>query len=104
MEEVRKAIEGRGLAICETGIHGHGLASLEYPRYRHHAIEADQIAVKAIGDEFQPGMVFAFNIDLFYPEWRNGRDRLRLRRDHPHHRDRQAPDAQLSDHLSDAVD
>jgi Xaa-Pro dipeptidase len=72
MEEVRKTIEGRGLAICETGIHGHGLASLEYPRYRFHAIKADQGAIKAIGDEFRPGMVFAFNIDLFDPKWRNG--------------------------------
>ncbi|HEY2185476.1 MAG TPA: hypothetical protein VGH39_10825, partial [Xanthobacteraceae bacterium] len=61
-----------GLAICETGIHGHGLASLEYPRYRHHAIKADQGALKAIGDEFRPGMVFAFNIDLFDPKWRGG--------------------------------
>ncbi len=72
MEEVRKTIEGRGLAICETGIHGHGLASLEYPRYRFHALKADQGAIKAIGDEFRPGMVFAFNIDLFDPKWRNG--------------------------------
>jgi Xaa-Pro aminopeptidase len=72
MEEVRKAIDDRGLAICETGIHGHGLASLEYPRYRHHALKADQGAIKAIGDQFRPGMVFAFNIDLFDPKWRNG--------------------------------
>jgi len=72
MEAVRQAIEERGLAICETGIHGHGLASLEYPRYRHHALAADQGALKAIGDEFRPGMVFAFNIDLFDPKWRGG--------------------------------
>jgi Xaa-Pro dipeptidase len=58
--------------MCETGIHGHGLASLEYPRYRHHAIKADQAALQSIGDAFQPGMVFAFNIDLFDPKWRNG--------------------------------
>jgi len=69
---VRKTIEERGLGICEAGIHGHGLGSLEYPRYRHHAIRADQAAIKAIGDEFQSGMVFAFNIDLFEPTWRNG--------------------------------
>jgi Xaa-Pro dipeptidase len=72
MEAVREAIEARGLGMCETGIHGHGLASLEYPRYRHHAIKADQAALKSIGDAFQPGMVFAFNIDLFDPKWRNG--------------------------------
>ena len=41
----------RGLGICEAGIHGHGLASLEYPRYRHHAIAADREAVKVIGDD-----------------------------------------------------
>jgi Xaa-Pro aminopeptidase len=72
MDAVRDVIHGRGLAMCETGIHGHGLASLEYPRYRHHAMKADQGALKAIGDAFRPGMVFAFNIDLFDPGWRNG--------------------------------
>jgi len=72
MTAVRDAIDTRGLAICETGIYGHGLASLEYPRYRHHALAADQGALEAIGDEFRPGMVFAFNIDLFDPAWRNG--------------------------------
>ena len=59
--------------MCETGIHGHGLASLEYPRYRHHAIAADQEALKKVGDEFRPGMVFAFNIDLFDPKWHEGK-------------------------------
>jgi Xaa-Pro dipeptidase len=72
MEAVRETIEARGLGMCETGIHGHGLASLEYPRYRHHAVKADQGALAAIGDAFRPGMVFAFNIDLFDPTWRNG--------------------------------
>ena len=72
MEAVKETILGRGLGMCETGIHGHGLGSLEYPRYRHHAIRADQAAIKAIGDTFRPGMVFAFNIDLFDPKWRNG--------------------------------
>ena len=72
LEAVRKTIEQRGLGICEAGIHGHGLGSLEYPRYRHHAIRADQAAIKAMGDEFHPGMVFAFNIDLFDPKWLNG--------------------------------
>ena len=72
MEAVRETIEARGLRMCETGIHGHGLASLEYPRYRHHAIQADQKAIKVIGDEFRPGMVFAFNIDLFDPNWLDG--------------------------------
>jgi Xaa-Pro aminopeptidase len=72
MEAVRETIEARGLGICEAGIHGHGLASLEYPRYRHHALKADQGAIAAIGDTFRPGMVFAFNIDLFDPKWRDG--------------------------------
>jgi Xaa-Pro dipeptidase len=73
MEAVREEIEARGLALCEVGIHGHGLASLEYPRYRHHAIAADREAIKVVGDEFRPGMVFAFNIDLFDPKWRGGK-------------------------------
>ncbi|HTP91263.1 MAG TPA: M24 family metallopeptidase, partial [Xanthobacteraceae bacterium] len=72
MGAVRQVIEERRLAICETGIHGHGLASLEYPRYRFHALRADQDALKMIGDEFRAGMVFAFNIDLYDPGWHNG--------------------------------
>ena len=72
MGAVKQTIEERKLAICETGIHGHGLASLEYPRYRFHALRADQDALKVVGDEFRPGMVFAFNIDLYDPAWRNG--------------------------------
>jgi len=72
MDAVRDTIEGSGFGICEAGIHGHGLASLEYPRYRHHAKGADVGALKAIGDEFRAGMVFAINIDLFDPKWRNG--------------------------------
>ena len=73
MDRVRDAIQERGLGMCETGIHGHGLASLEYPRYRHHAIAADQAALKKLGDEFKPGMVFAFNIDLFDPRFHDGK-------------------------------
>jgi len=72
MDAVRDTIEGSGFGICEAGIHGHGLASLEYPRYRHHAKGADLGALAAIGDEFRAGMVFAMNIDLFDPKWRNG--------------------------------
>lgn len=72
MNEVKGVIDDLGQGICETGIHGHGLASLEYPRYRFHALNADQAALAKIGDEFKIGMVFAFNIDLFDPKWRNG--------------------------------
>jgi Xaa-Pro aminopeptidase len=72
MAEVKRVIDDAGLGICETGIHGHGLASLEYPRYRFHALKADEAALAAIGGEFKMGMVFAFNIDLFDPNWRNG--------------------------------
>jgi Xaa-Pro dipeptidase len=73
MDHVRDVIHAHGLAMCETGIHGHGLASLEYPRYRHHALKADQEALKRVGDTFRSGMVFAFNIDLFDPSWRDGK-------------------------------
>lgn len=69
---VKDEIDARGLGICEAGIHGHGLAWLEYPRYRHHAVAADREALKVVGDRFEPGMVFAFNIDLFDPAWRDG--------------------------------
>jgi len=72
MNEVKRVIDEAGLGICETGIHGHGLASLEYPRYRFHALKADLAALDTIGDSYQEGMVFAFNIDLFDPKWRNG--------------------------------
>lgn len=73
MNAVKAAIESRGLGICEAGIHGHGLGSLEYPRYRHHAFRADERAIAVMGDEFRPNMVFAFNIDLFDPRWREGK-------------------------------
>jgi Xaa-Pro aminopeptidase len=73
LDAVKDEIDSLGLGICEAGIHGHGLASLEYPRYRHHAIAADREAIKVIGDEFKPGNVFAFNIDLFDPKWHGGK-------------------------------
>jgi Xaa-Pro aminopeptidase len=73
LDAVKKETDARGLGICEAGVHGHGLASLEYPRYRHHAIAADREAIKVVGDRFEPGMVFAFNIDLFDPNWHDGK-------------------------------
>jgi Xaa-Pro aminopeptidase len=73
MAAVRDVVDDAGLEFCELGIHGHGLASLEYPRYRHHAIGADKQAHEVIGDHFQPGMVFAFNIDLVDPGWKSGK-------------------------------
>jgi Xaa-Pro dipeptidase len=72
MEAVKQTIQAHRLAPCEAGIHGHGLASLEYPRYRLHGLAADEGAIRAIGDEFRPGMVFAFNIDLVDPSWYGG--------------------------------
>jgi Xaa-Pro aminopeptidase len=70
MEGVKEVIESKKLGICEAGIHGHGLSSQEYPRYRHHAPGADAKAIELGGNEFKPGMVFAFNIDLVDPSWR----------------------------------
>jgi Xaa-Pro aminopeptidase len=73
MNAVKKTIKLQGLEICENGIHGHGLSSLEYPRYRLHAApKADVEALRSMEDELKPGMVFAFNIDLVDPRWRNG--------------------------------
>ena len=72
MNEVKRVIDDLGLGICETGIHGHGLASLEYPRFRFHALKADIAALAEMDDRLRPGMTFAFNIDLFDPKWRNG--------------------------------
>jgi len=72
LHAVGDVIKERKLGICETGIHGHGLASLEYPKYRLHNMAADQGIIRAIGDEFRPGMVFAFSVDLFDPAWQNG--------------------------------
>src|SRR5262249_44338018 len=71
MDAMRDTIEGSGFGICEAGIHGHALASLEYPRYRHHANGADVGALKAIGDEFRAGMGCAMSIALFDPKWRH---------------------------------
>jgi Xaa-Pro dipeptidase len=73
MEAVRETIKGEGLGICEAGIHGHGLSSQEYPRFRTHAAPgADAAALKSMEDEFRPGMVFCFNIDLVDPQWKAG--------------------------------
>ena len=72
MEEAAKVIAAEGLSICEAGIHGHGLSSLEYPRFRLHALETDRKAVGSLGAELKPGMVFALNIDLVDPKWMNG--------------------------------
>lgn len=72
MKEIKKMIESLGLDICEAGIHGHGLSSLEYPRCRLHAMDADTEALDHIGDQFKPGMVFAFNIDLVNPKYMDG--------------------------------
>ena len=73
MYAVRATVEQRGLGICEVGIHGHGLASLEYPRFRLHALKADEAAIAIVGDRFEKGMVFAFNIDLVDPNYKNGK-------------------------------
>jgi len=72
MEEAAKVISANGLGICEAGIHGHGLSSLEYPRFRLHALETDRKAVGSLGAELKTGMVFAVNIDLVDPKWMNG--------------------------------
>lgn len=72
MEDLRGFVSSMKMGMCELGIHGHGLASLEYPRYRLHGKNADAEVIKAVGDEFRPGMVFAFIVDLVDPAWRNG--------------------------------
>jgi Xaa-Pro aminopeptidase len=73
MNAIREIVDRNRLGVCELGIHGHGISSMEYPRYRLHAPPgADKKALAAIGDRFQPGMVFAFNIDLVDPGWREG--------------------------------
>ena len=73
MEAVKETIRATGLEICEAGIHGHGLSSQEYPRYRTHAAPgADAAAVKSMEDALRPGMVFCFNVDLVDPEFMEG--------------------------------
>lgn len=72
MNGIRNVIESKGLDICEAGMHGHGLSSLEYPRYRLHALQADAGALDSMVNRLRPGMVFALNIDLVNPAWRNG--------------------------------
>ena len=72
MDGVKRVIEEGGFGICEAGIHGHGLSSQEYPRYRHHARVADANIFRSIEEELKAGMVFAFNIDLVDPAWRKG--------------------------------
>ncbi len=69
METLRAYLKQQPFSVCETGIHGHGLASLEYPRYRLHGKNKDGEVIKATGDEFLPGMVFAYIVDLFDATW-----------------------------------
>jgi Xaa-Pro dipeptidase len=69
---IRSVIESKGLGICEAGMHGHGLSSLEYPRYRLHALQSDASTLDTMVSTLRPGMVFALNIDLVDPAWRNG--------------------------------
>ncbi len=93
MDAVRDVITGSGFGICEAGIHGHGLASLEYPRYRHHALRADEGALKAIGDEFRSRHGVRHEHRPVRSEVAQRRNRLCVRRDHRHHRHRRATDA-----------
>lgn len=72
MNAVGELVKSRGLGVCELGIHGHGLGSIEHPRYRLHALAADKEAIKSLSGLFEPGMVFAFNIDLFDPKFMGG--------------------------------
>ena len=72
MDVIHSVIESKGLGICEAGMHGHGLSSLEYPRYRLHALQADAGTLDSNVSTLKPGMVFALNIDLVNPAWRNG--------------------------------
>ncbi len=72
VEGIRNVIQSRRLAVCEAGVHGHGLSSLEYPRYRLHALEADAAANDPCVNSLAPGMVFALNIDLVDPAWKKG--------------------------------
>ena len=72
IEAIRSVIEAKRLGICEAGMHGHGLSSLEYPRYRLHALQSDAGALGPMVSTLRPGMVFALNIDLVDPAWRNG--------------------------------
>ena len=73
MNAVKEVVDRKKMGICELGIHGHGISSLEYPRLRLHAPPgADEKVLALIEDEFKTGMVFCFNIDLVDPDWRNG--------------------------------
>jgi len=72
VEAIRSIIEAKGFGVCEAGMHGHGLSSLEYPRYRLHALQSDAGTLDSMVSVLRPGMVFALNIDLVNPAWRNG--------------------------------
>jgi Xaa-Pro aminopeptidase len=72
MKEAERGVRDAGLDICEMGFHGHGMGSMDLPRYRLHALKADVGAVATLNDRFGEGMVFAFNIDLVDPAWRGG--------------------------------
>ncbi len=100
MNAVRDVITGSGFGICEAGIHGHGLASLEYPRYRHHALGADRR--RAEGDRRRVPARHGVRHEHrpVRSEVAQRRDRLRVRRDHHDHQGRRAPACILLDGLS----
>ena len=100
MGTVKKTIEERKLAICETGIHGHGLASLEYPRYRFHALARRPGRAESRRRRIPP----RHGVRLQHRSVRSGlaqrRDRLRVCRDGADHRDRRAAHARFLDKIS----
>src|SRR5258708_36918772 len=69
---MRDTSRGSCLSHLEPSLRDQGLVWHDYPRYRPHTKGADVGALKGIGDEFRTGMVFAMNIELFDPKWRNG--------------------------------
>lgn len=74
IETMRKPVEDAGMAYVEVGIHGHGLASPEFPTVvfggpnclvqNHPMGRIPQVTI-------QENMVFGVNIDVHNPKWRN---------------------------------
>ncbi len=74
IEAMRKPVADAGMAYVEVGIHGHGLASPEFPTVVFggpNCLVPDHPMGKMPAVDIQQNMVFGINIDVASPKWRN---------------------------------
>ncbi len=73
IEAMRKPVEDAGMSYVEVGIHGHGLASPEFPSVVFggpNCLVQDHPMGKIPAVTIRENMVFGINIDISNPRWR----------------------------------